>query len=110
MLERLYIKDMREELPFRDRRTLKKWCFNNGVKIFSDIGCNQLFVLRAEFEATKMKQVINYINEKFGADKLQEVFDSTIIFFSKNRNGENAIKYKPKGEHEIKFLNRLQSF
>jgi len=108
-MERLYIKEIQKELPFRDRRTLKKWCRNNGVGIFSDIGSNRLFVLRAEFEAAKMKQPLKYIKEKYGEDKLPDTFHSLFNFFNENNNTGNVIRYKPQGEHEIKFLSDLQS-
>ena len=109
MIERLYIQEIQKELPFRDRRTLKKWCRNNGVGIFTDLGSNRLFVIKAEFEAAKMNQVISYIKQKYGEDKLPEYFNSLTIFFSKSNNTEKANEYKPLGEYENKFLNCLQN-
>lgn len=109
-MERLYIQDIQKELPFRDRRTLKKWCHNNGVGVFTDLGSNRLFVIKAEFEAAKMNQVIDYIKEKYGEDTLPEYFNSLTIFFSGNNNVAKADEYKPLGEHEKKFLNCLQNF
>jgi len=89
---------------------MKKWCKNNGVGVFSDIGSNRLFVLRAEFEAAKMKQAVKYIKEKYGVNNLPDVFHSQVNFFNENNNTENSIKYRPQGKHEIKFLSDLQSF
>jgi hypothetical protein len=112
MLDRLYIKDLQKELPYKDRRTVLRWCRNNGVGVFSDVGSNWSYVLKEEFEAVKMKQTNDYIKEKYVADKLSEVFISKMILYN-NKNFERINKnnaYQPRGEYEEKFLNYLQNF
>lgn len=110
MIEFIYIKEVAKELDCKDYRTIKRWCKKNGVGILSDTGSSKKYVLKAEFEAVKMKQAVKYIKEKYGADKLPDAFHSFFNFFNENNNTGNAIKYKPQGEHEIKFLSDLQSF
>jgi len=110
MIERLYIKDIQKLLPFRDRRTLKKWCRNNGVGIFSDKGSNRLFVIKAEFELAKNNnEIIKYLRNKYNDAVLSKILNA-----DNNNNEINVVnekeKYRTQGEHEIKFLNCLQNF
>ena len=110
MIERLYIKDIQKVLPFRDRRTLKKWCRNNGVEIFCDRGSNRLFVIKAEFELAKNnKEIIKYLKNKYDETILSKILNADNNFLFKNNNTEKVSEYKPQGEHEKNFLNRLQN-
>jgi hypothetical protein len=110
MLERLYIKEIRHELPFKDRRTLKKWCKNMGIDIFSDLGSNRLYILKAEFEmAINNREIKEYLICKYGEEKALE-----IINYNSNMNAitgdlKNKSGYAPVGEHEKNFLKHLQS-
>lgn len=90
MHERIYIKDLQQKLNYYDRRSVKRWCYNNNVRILSDVGSNKHFVLRDEFEKAKSK---NY--------NLSDWLDS-----SKNNKEDvsNLEKYTPKGEYEKTFL------
>jgi hypothetical protein len=111
MLERMYIKEIQEKLPFKDRRTLKKWCENNGVGIFTDVGSNRLYILKMEFErAINSKEIMEYLKGKYGEERALEIINNSsnkdaIIGDLKNQSG-----YIPLGEHEKKFLNCLQNF
>ena len=98
MADRLYIKDLQNELPYRDRRTLLKWCMNNGVGVFSDVGSNRLYVLKEEFEFAKMNQPVSYFKNKYGTD------------VKKLKTGNESRNYKPGGEYEMKFLSYLQNY
>ena len=108
MIEFIFIKEVARELGSKDYRTVKRWCEKNGVGILSDFG-RKKYLIKAEFEAAKIKQAVNYIKEKYGSDKLPEYFNSLINFFSKNNNVEKENKYKLLGEHEKSFLNCLQN-
>lgn len=94
--ERLYIKDIKKELPYRDRRSITRWCRNNDVRILSDAGSNKQFVLRYEFETAKTK---NYFVRP-------GVINSSMKFLSQNRTRktDKAKGYTVKGEYEKEFL------
>lgn len=88
-------------LPYRDRRAIKKWCMNNGVRILSDIGSKLLFVFRDEFE-----KAINRMNSSY--NKNQEPVETC-----SNRKMSSVINkrdnYKPQGTIESSFLSILQN-
>lgn len=89
--DRIYMEELKKELPYRDRRTLKRWCQNNQVRVLCDEGSNRLYVLRYEFESGKERN-------------------------HKTRHGRNHKKckqeildYIPKGEYEKGFLSIFTS-
>lgn len=86
-MERLYIQEIQKELQYRDRRSVRRWCRNNNVRLFSDVGSNKQYVLKDEFEIAKNR-------------------NSSMNFFSqkKNKNTEKVMEYKPQGEYEKAFL------
>lgn len=55
MNERLYISEIQADLRYRDRRSVRRWCRNNNVKLISDLGSNRYFVLRQEYEIAKCR-------------------------------------------------------
>lgn len=87
MNERIYIKDLQQELNYYDRRSVKRWCHNNNVRILSDVGSNKHFVLRDEFEKAKSKDY----------NLASDCFNSSI-------KKTSIEKYTPKGEYEKMFL------
>lgn len=99
MTERIYIPEIQSELPYKDRRTVRKWCFNNHVRILSDIGSNKQFALREEYENAKCR---NY-------DIHKETINSTTIYFSKSSKAQKVNEYRPLGRIEESFLNYLQN-
>jgi hypothetical protein len=100
MNERLYIKKIQEELQYRDRRSVRRWCRNNNVRILSDAGSNRLFVLRDEFEKAKSQSY----------HVCQRILSTSINFLSQNSICKAAkVKvYRPQGAMETKFLSILQ--
>jgi len=101
MNERLYIKEIQQELQYRDRRSVRRWCRNNGVRILCDIGSNRWFVLKDEFEIAKSK------NYHFNKDS----FCSTQLLMSNhNLITERVKEYKPQGKYEKIFFNCLQNY
>jgi len=101
-MERLYLKDIQDELHYKDRRSVRRWCRNNGVLILSDIGSNKQYVLKEEFEKAKNKNYFNCFKK----------ISSSQHTFSPNDKicGENMRTYIPQGIHEINFLNCLQNY
>ena len=100
MSERMYIQEIQKELQYRVRKSVRRWCCNNNVRILSDVGSNKQYVLRDEYEKAKNK---NYNTNT-------KVINSSMNFFSMNSNAEKTKEYRPQGEQEIKFLNCLQNF
>jgi hypothetical protein len=94
--ERMYMKELKKELPWRDFRAIKKWCIRNHVQLFSFDGTKIRFVLRDEFE----RQMEKIYNSK-PLDKGSKKFSSR-----KNlkRNLQPGTDYKPKGEYEKEAL------
>ena len=121
MIERLYINEMKKELKYSDRRSVLKYCHNNGVAVFSDTGSNKQYVLKAEFDFMRNKEVIAYLKAKYTEDILTAFFGLKIgsgneIALPLNeqhnkvtRNQNRGTKYQPQGLHEKNFLNHLQN-
>lgn len=99
--ERLYIKDIQKVLQYRDRRSVRKWCRNNHVRILSDTGSNRRFVLRDEFEKSMNK---NYHTGR-------GILHSSRNFFLSEHpvRPETETKYCPKGENEKRSLSIFTS-
>lgn len=85
MFDRLYIKELQIKLQYKDKRSVKRWCRNNGVRILSDCGSNRKYVLKNEYE--------NALNK---------------IYDLQSTSPENNIeKYIPIGTIESGFLSIL---
>ena len=112
-VQRIYIKDAIVQLDYKDIRSFKKWCTKNDVGILSDNGSRRQYVVMEEFEAAKSRESVRYLSQKYGKDKLPDVLNSTMKFYSElitateeARQVPNQ-KYQPKGEHEKNFLSIL---
>jgi len=92
MTERIYIQEMQKELQYKDRRSVRRWCFNNDVRILSDNGSNKQYTLKDEFESAISKHY----------KKRSENNKSAIIINTKNRN--KMVEYTPQGEYDKQFL------
>lgn len=85
MYDRIYIKELQIKLQYIDRRSVRRWCRNNGVRILSDCGSNRQFVLKNEFE--------NALNK---------------IYYLQPTSSDNyKVKYIPQGTIESGFLSIL---
>ena len=111
MISRIYIKELCEKLNCKDMRSIKRWCIKNGVSIMSDFGSKKKYVLTAEFEAKYDSQPKEYIENKFGKDKLPVFLQSAMNFFSEYKQTKNKLEkeYKPKGKNEKDFLDLLNN-
>ena len=85
MYDRLYIKEVQIMLQYKDRRSVRRWCSNNGVRILSDYGSNRQFVLKDEFE-----------------NSLNKIYSLHPISAENNKE-----EYIPKGTIESDFLSIL---
>lgn len=101
------MKELKEMLNSKDHhsiRTIKRWCRNNNVSLYSDNGSNKLYVFREEFELV--------YNKNSGTFKNQTETRNSPLCFNSNYNQSQKAKsteYKPLGEIEKQFLSILQS-
>lgn len=106
MNERIYIKELKELLNSKDKRSnrmVKSWCENNHVTLYRDIGSNKLYVFSKEFERVYLGQKKQYSNP--------ELINSTMKFFPQlgKIKVEKSKSYIPQGEHEKTYLSMLQN-
>ena len=97
MDSRIPLREIALFLGYKDIRSVKRWCLNNGVKILSDIGSKKQYVIEEELEEAKMRQAKKYLNQKYCGNKLHEK--------KKEQRGER--NYRLSGDNEKRFLNRL---
>jgi len=97
MTERIYISDIQSELHYKDRRSVRRWCRNNDVRVLSDIGSNRQYVLKDEYEKAKCR---NY-------NKIQELPNSSVNIFNKTEKKKPL--YIPRFENEKRMLSILQN-
>jgi hypothetical protein len=102
ILERMYIEELKKELPWCDIRSIKKFLRTYHIQRFYFEGTKIWFVLRDEFE----RQMEKIYNSK-PVDKNSKKFSSRKNLKRNMRTGNN---YKPLGEHETTFLSTLQNF
>lgn len=91
MNERFYISEVQTDLKYKDRRSARRWCKNQSVRILSDIGSNKQYVLRNDFEKAKSR---HYYPSK-------NTLNQTTNIFSQNQNTTE----KKEPEHNIQFDN-----
>lgn len=63
--------ELAKELHYVDLRSVKKWCLNNNLTIYSDLGSNKKYVFRIEFEYKRIASLIRHLKEKHPEDWLQ---------------------------------------
>src|SRR5271163_1755251 len=98
MIERIYISEIQKELNYRTRKSVRRWCRNNFVLLRSDIGSNRQFAILDEFENAKDKNCYS----------IPQSVNSRRRFYSGNKKmKQDAIDYKPIGDHEKLFFTRL---
>ncbi len=94
MRERIYISQAKQLLNFKDNRSLKRWCFLNGIKVLCDKGSNKKYLLLSDFEECANKEIMEYQNNRK-------------VFVTKKHS--SSPNYKPSGNHEKNFLSILQN-
>lgn len=92
--ERVYIKDIQVKLQYRDRRSVRRWCHNNNVRILSDTGTSKQFVLNHEFERALTRKYY----------KLSNVDNPPKGTSIRDPNDDTIKEYCVKGEYEKKSL------
>lgn len=90
IMERIYLEELKPLLRYRDLRSVRKWCFNNHVKVLYDAGSKWRFVLKEEL------------------DKALTIFREEPKTKTFRKKKENHRSYSPQGETEKAFLSTLQ--
>ena len=94
--ERMYIEELKKELPWRDIRSIEKFLSTYHIRLFPFKGTKIRFVLRDEFE----RQMEKIYNSKL-LDKNSKKNSSRK---NPKRNMQTVTDYKPQGEYEKEFL------
>lgn len=101
MNERIYIPEVQSELQYKDRRSVRRWCCNNLVRVLSDTGSNKYYVMKGEYEKAKSRNYFQSLNNQ----------NSTTNIFSQNHNAfeKRELEYSPQFEYEKRTLSILQN-
>lgn len=106
------LKEISKILGFKDIRTVRKWCIKNEVQILNDPGNRWNYVITAEFEAARYRQMIHYLKRKYG-NKWTDAFKAYLQVDSLFRAAHSKIDISDShlteqmGQHERKFLSSL---
>lgn len=95
MFERIEISEIQMMLHYKDRRSVRRWCRNNGVRILCDIGSNKQYVLTEELDVVICKI---YDSQQHKPETKNNIYETG------KDNG-----YIPTGIYEQSFLNLLQN-
>ena len=106
LIARTYLRDVKQQLQYKDTRSVLRWCKNNKVGIFSDYGTNKKYVLNFEFINALTIQSEKYCSEKYGSDKLPKLIPLSIKTIPLKEK-QKTITYLPQGHHEKTFLTSL---
>lgn len=99
--ERLYLEDLKKELRYRDRRSVRRWCRNNNVILLSDFGSNKQYVLKEDFEIGMSRSYTQNSRTKGSSRHSIPNFLQTKV---------NQMKeYRPTGEYEKTVLSIFTS-
>ena len=117
MICTISIKEAAKFLNYKDHRSVYRWCRNNGVKIFSYVGSKRRDIIKTEFENAKSKSVIKYLSQKYGREKLPELFNARMNFSSEHSiatenkmlNKEKIKEYTPQLPNELRFMSILST-
>lgn len=90
---RIYIKEVQQDIQFRARCTVIRWCHKNNVRIYIDRGSKQEFVLRVEFEKAKRADP----RRKEYVFPWDAVKISDVMFIETDANGTFIYGRPPKG-------------
>jgi len=98
--ERMYIQELKQELPYHNVRSIVRFCQNHDIRLFSFTGSKVKFVLRDQFER-QMEKI--YSSEPLAKDL------KVINKIGRNRNYKTKRRspYKPQGQYEKEVLSRL---
>ncbi len=100
MSERIYISEIKIRLSYKDTRSVIRWCINNRIGLYKDIGSKKLFAFRIDFESVYSPNRIS-----------SEMLNASMNFYPQvaNLKIEKSRTYIPQGEHEKSYLSMLQN-
>ena len=79
MYNRLYLRELQIILQYKDRRSVKKWCNFNQLKIFVDKGTKRYFVSRIDFEAVYSRFFAPVINKNTKVSNNKENLETSFM-------------------------------
>jgi hypothetical protein len=81
------------------------------VGILKDNGSKRRYVIKAEFEAARLREAIRYMKEKYGVEEFPDAMKAHVRFYTeyleateKSNSRIQRNDYRPSGENEKKFL------
>ena len=101
MIERVYISELQSDLHYKDRRSARRWCKNQNIRILHDIGSNKQFILRDEYESAKCG---NYYPSQENIKISENYFNLYNIGIEKKEP-----EYQPRFENEGRMLSILRN-
>ena len=115
-IETITVKEAMAELKvIKDLRTMKKWCRENKVEIFSD-NTGRRYLYRLQFEYALERPLVRYLKKEYGKEWYKAYLsykqhDIRMLVELEEGNKNPTLypnDYKPKGIHEKKFLQSLE--
>ena len=93
----LTLKVVAKVLGYKNRKSVIRWCLNNGVRICNHHGTNRKFVIAEQFNWVRIGQYLQSMN--------------TPLFHLKVKTGDGEYLHNIIGNsyHENLYLTRLQS-
>ena len=87
-------------LHYKDRRSVRRWCRNNGIRILCDLGSNRHYILKVELENVKSRLY-----------NKQQNYDNSIIpeFPDQKTSADTICESEQIGLYERDFLKLLQN-
>jgi hypothetical protein len=119
-LEKIYVKELKEQLHLTDLRSVKRYCLLNGIAILKDKGCRSAYAMRSDYEAARMREFIKMLKKRHGKDWLkayQAHVNFDIEFLSalqgaSRKNHSDGNKHKliiSTGKNGQRFLDELNN-
>jgi len=115
-LDIIYLKDLKNILPYKDYRSICNYCCNNGIEILGN--GKTRYVLAVQFKRAQLQEKIHDLKTKYG-NAWTEVLKSEMNLCCRLQSALDEIqngrsnsplkqRIKPKGQAERKFLLDIQ--
>lgn len=101
MNKRIYLKELKQLLPYTDDRTIWKWCKDNGVPVYKDNGSTKPFVFEIDFVKVYNQPIL------ISSPKINAVMNLTGQYHT--ALVETKGKHKSSHETESDFLKMLRN-
>ncbi len=112
---RLTIREVADTLKYKSTKSAHRWCGNNQVKVFSDLGTRRKYVLKTDFDLARLHVTISHVKRTYGESHWRTALKAylndnmlDLIVIKQGTKSESESQAK-KGKHEKKFLTELNS-